>query len=180
MPQRPIIMPVACTLAALSFGFVIQPVSAFAAQLSSASVKQQLQRLYAAQDIAIAHKNAAAFYSHCAPNFVAVDGQGHATTLAQDKGNFAVICAHTQSIATRGVVQSAALMPDGSASVVVSVRIKAVTLNPRAELVTNETVRDIWIKKPAGWLQLASRVIETHTLAKPVRLDSFPAQPGKR
>ena len=180
MPQHIVITPAACALAALSFGFAFGPAPIFAAQLSSASVKQQLQRLYAAQDIAIAHKNAAAFYSHCASNFVAVDGQGRATTLTQDKGNFAVICAHTQSIATKGVVQSAALMPDGSASVVVSVRIKAVTLNPRAELVTDETVRDIWIKKPAGWQQLASRVIETHTLAKPVRLDSFPARPGNR
>ena len=182
MPLPPKTAPVllAC-LAALSLSFAYGPNRALAAPpLTSAAVKRQLQSIYAAQDIAIAHKNAAAFYKWCPPNFVAVDAQGHATTLAQDKGNFAVICAHTQSIATKGVVQSVALMPDGSASAVVKVHIKAITLNPRAELVTDETVRDVWVKKPAGWQNLASRTLTTRTIAKPVRLDSFSARPAKR
>ncbi len=185
MPQHPKIAPVVIAFfAASSFSFALSPNQVFAAQPSppptSAAVKRQLQRIYAAQDIAIAHKNAAAFYRWCPPNFVAVDAQGRATTLAQDKGNFAVICAHTQSIATKGVVQSVALMPDGSAAAVVRVHIKAVTLNPRAELVTDETVRDIWVKKPAGWQNTASRTLATRTIAKPVPLDAFPARPVKR
>ena len=127
----------------------------------AADARRAIQAAYNTSNAAAARKDAAGTLAHFTPDAVAVDTHGQATPIAQHQEMATHLFAAARTVTARTVIQKFALARPGQATATVHEHVVLTLMNPQtqqpAQLVVDDTARDLWVKTAQGWRQKRSQ-----------------------